>query len=39
MKIVVLGLSLVVISFQAFFSAFLLGVLEIPLKRGAAGRQ
>jgi glycosyltransferase involved in cell wall biosynthesis len=38
-RIVVLGLSLVVISFQAFFSAFLLGVLEIPLKRGAAGRQ
>ncbi|RUW26597.1 glycosyltransferase [Mesorhizobium sp. M4B.F.Ca.ET.215.01.1.1] len=32
-RIVVLGLSLVVISFQAFFSAFLLGVLEIPVKR------
>ena len=38
-RVVVLGLSLVVVSFQAFFSAFLLGVLEIPLKRGAAGRQ
>jgi len=38
-RIVVLGLSLVVISFQAFFSAFLLGVLEIPLKRETAGRQ
>lgn len=40
-RIVVLGLSLIVISFQAFFSAFLLGVLEIPvtrLKAGSAGR-
>ncbi|GLS40351.1 dolichol-P-glucose synthetase [Mesorhizobium tianshanense] len=39
-RIVVLGLSLIVISFQAFFSAFLLGVLEIPvtrLKAGSAG--
>lgn len=32
-RIVVLGLSLVVISLQLFFSALLLGVLEIPLKR------
>lgn len=32
-RIVVLGLSLVVISVQAFFSAFLLGVLEVPVKR------
>jgi glycosyltransferase involved in cell wall biosynthesis len=38
-RVVVLGLSLVVVSFQAFFSAFLLGVLEIPLKRETAGRQ
>lgn len=37
-RIVVLGLSLVVISFQAFFSAFLLGVLEIPVKRLKAGQ-
>jgi hypothetical protein len=29
----VLGLSLIVISLQSFFSAFLLGVLEIPVKR------
>ncbi|AZO10417.1 MULTISPECIES: glycosyltransferase family 2 protein [unclassified Mesorhizobium] len=32
-RVVVLGLSLIVISLQAFFSAFLLGVLEIPVKR------
>ena len=32
-RIVVLGLSLIVISLQAFFSAFLLGVIEIPVKR------
>lgn len=32
-RIVVLGLTLVVISLQVFFSAFLLGVLEIPVKR------
>ncbi|MGX5843900.1 glycosyltransferase family 2 protein [Mesorhizobium sp. ArgA1] len=37
-RIVVLGLSLIVISFQAFFSAFLLGVLEIPVKRMKAGQ-
>ena len=37
-RIVVLGLSLIVISFQAFFSAFLLGVLEIPVKRLKSGR-
>ncbi|ESZ68030.1 dolichol-P-glucose synthetase [Mesorhizobium sp. L103C119B0] len=37
-RIVVLGLSLIVISFQAFFSAFLLGVLEIPVKRMKSGR-
>jgi hypothetical protein len=30
---VVLGLSLIVIALQLFFAAFLLGVLEIPLKR------
>lgn len=36
-RIVVLGLSLIVISFQVFFSAFLLGVLEIPVKRLKAG--
>jgi len=28
----VLGLTLIVIGLQAFFSAFLLGVLEIPVK-------
>ncbi|MBZ9806957.1 glycosyltransferase family 2 protein [Mesorhizobium sp. BR1-1-9] len=37
-RIVVLGLSLIVISLQAFFSAFLLGVLEIPVKRLKAGQ-
>ena len=31
-RIIVLGLTLVVIGLQAFFSAFLLGVLEIPVK-------
>ena len=35
-RIVVLGLTLVVIGLQAFFSAFLLGVLEIPVKRQRA---
>jgi glycosyltransferase involved in cell wall biosynthesis len=33
-RIVVLGLTLIVIGLQTFFSAFLLGVLEIPVKRG-----
>ncbi|WP_457150891.1 glycosyltransferase family 2 protein [Mesorhizobium sp. P5_C1] len=37
-RIVVLGLSLIVISLQVFFSAFLLGVLEIPVKRLKSGR-
>jgi glycosyltransferase involved in cell wall biosynthesis len=32
-RIIVLGLTLVVIGLQAFFSAFLLGVLEIPLTK------
>jgi glycosyltransferase involved in cell wall biosynthesis len=32
-RIVVLGLTLIVIGLQAFFSAFLLGVLEIPVNR------
>jgi hypothetical protein len=31
-RIIVLGLTLIVIGLQAFFSAFLLGVLEIPVK-------
>lgn len=31
-RLVLLGLTLVVIALQAFFSAFLLGVLEIPVK-------
>ncbi len=35
-RIVVLGLTLIVIGLQAFFSAFLLGVLEIPVKRQRA---
>ena len=35
-RIIVLGLTLVVIGLQAFFSAFLLGVLEIPVTRQAA---
>ena len=35
-RIVVLGLTMVVIGLQAFFSAFLLGVLEIPVKRRRA---
>ncbi|MHA6687732.1 glycosyltransferase family 2 protein [Mesorhizobium sp. A556] len=36
-RIVIVGLTLVVISLQVFFSAFLLGVLEIPVKRMTAG--
>jgi glycosyltransferase involved in cell wall biosynthesis len=32
-RIVVLGLSLIVIALQLFFSAFLLGVMEIPVSR------
>lgn len=32
-RIVTLGLTLIVIALQVFFSAFLLGVLEIPVKR------
>jgi hypothetical protein len=32
-RIIVLGLSLVVIGIQAFFSAFLLGIMEIPVVR------
>ena len=32
-RIVVLGLTLIIIALQAFFSAFLLGILEIPVKR------
>jgi hypothetical protein len=35
-RIVVLGLTLVVIGLQAFFSAFLLGIIEIPVKRQRA---
>jgi hypothetical protein len=38
-RIVVLGLTLVVIGLQAFFSAFLLGVLEIPVKRDRAAAE
>lgn len=38
-RIVTLGLTLVVIGLQLFFSAFLLGVLEIPLRRGGAEPQ
>ena len=34
-RIIVLGLTLIVIGLQAFFSAFLLGVLEIPVRRQA----
>jgi glycosyltransferase involved in cell wall biosynthesis len=32
-RIIVLGLTLLVVGMQVFFSAFLLGVLEIPIKR------
>ena len=35
-RIVVLGLTLIVIGLQTFFSAFLLGILEIPVIRNAA---
>ncbi|MCO5072355.1 MAG: glycosyltransferase family 2 protein [Rhizobiaceae bacterium] len=35
-RIIVLGLTLVVIGLQTFFSAFLLGVLEIPVTRQAS---
>lgn len=38
-RIVTLGLTLVVIGLQLFFSAFLLGVLEIPLRRSGAEPQ
>ncbi len=40
-RIVIVALTLIVISLQVFFSAFLLGVLEIPVKRmisAGAGR-
>jgi hypothetical protein len=32
-RIVVFGLTLVVVALQSFFSAFLLGILEIPVRR------
>lgn len=35
-RMVLFGLTLVVISLQAFFSAFLLGVMEIPVRRANA---
>jgi len=35
-RIVVLGLALIVIALQLFFSAFLLGILEIPVQRSKA---
>lgn len=34
-RIVVFGLTLIVLGFQTFFSAFLLGILEIPARRTA----
>src|SRR5207247_3749818 len=37
-RIVVLGLTLIVIALQMFFSAFLLGILEIPVQRSKAGQ-
>ncbi len=36
-RVVVLGLTLIVIALQLFFSAFLLGVLQIPLANGKSG--
>jgi hypothetical protein len=36
-RIVILGLSLIVIGLQLFFSAFLLGVLEIPVSSRRIG--
>ncbi|RJG43252.1 glycosyltransferase family 2 protein [Mesorhizobium sp. DCY119] len=36
-RIVVFGLTLIVIAMQVFFSAFLLGVLEIPVMRRKSG--
>ena len=36
-RIVTLSLTLIVISLQVFFSAFLLGVLEIPIKKMTSG--
>ena len=38
-RIVVLGLTLIAIGLQTFFSAFLLGVLEIPLRRRTSSQQ
>ncbi len=37
-RIVVLGLTLIVIGLQTFFSAFLLGVMEIPVRRAESAR-
>ncbi|MBO6717065.1 MAG: glycosyltransferase family 2 protein [Rhizobiaceae bacterium] len=34
-RIVAFGLTLIVLGFQTFFSAFLLGILEIPARAGA----
>ena len=36
-RVVILGLTLIVIALQVFFSAFLLGVLQIPLDAPARG--
>ncbi|PSJ62415.1 glycosyltransferase family 2 protein [Pseudaminobacter soli (ex Li et al. 2025)] len=36
-RVVVFGLTLIVIALQAFFSAFLLGILEIPVMRRKSG--
>jgi hypothetical protein len=38
-RVVILGLTLIVIALQVFFSAFLLGVLQIPLMRQRAGQE
>lgn len=38
-RVVVLGLTLIVLGLQTFFSAFLLGLLEIPVKRRKAATE
>ena len=38
-RVVILGLTLIVIAVQVFFSAFLLGVLQIPVMQQRVDRQ
>lgn len=38
-RVVVLGLTLIVVALQTVFSAFLLGILEIPVRRSKSGTE